>query len=160
MVVRIVSALVLVAAIQNGLAAQQKVETAKVGDIVQITMSGDLAKEFAQRLGAKPQVVTADGLEMQTSATVVQQLDGGRLRIEHQSHVIDERKPSRLITLTGNVDSTRITTHVTPKGSLVYSSPGATPVKTTDDMKSLRLELSSLKGLKLRTWTLAEEISQ
>jgi hypothetical protein len=68
-----------------------------------------------------------------------------------------------LITLTGIVDPKRIKFHVVPKNTPVYSSPkdeqnGVKPELTPKDHNEYRLDLSDLKGLKLQTWELKEEI--
>ena len=74
--------------------------------------------------------------------------------------MLKNEKPIRLITLAGKVDAHKITTDITPKGSKVYSSPEAEPTFTTEDYLNRRLELTELKGFKLRTWTLAEELGE
>lgn len=158
MVIRILAALALVLAIGNGLFAQQNHSTAKVGDHLTIQMTGDLAKEYAQRTGSLRGNGAPDGLQIETSATIAQQLNDGRIRIEHTSHLNREGGTTRLVTLTATVDPTRITTAVTPKGTPVYAFPGAEPKLTSEVTKTLRLKLSNLHGLKLRTWTLSEEI--
>jgi hypothetical protein len=155
---RALAALTLVVVIGNGLLAQQNDATAKVGDHLFIQMTGDLAKEYAQRSGSLRINEVPDGLQIETSATIAQKLNDGRIRIEHTSHLNREGGTTRLVTLTATVDPTNITTDVTPKGTPVFASPGAKGKRTTEDTKTLRLKLSDLKGLKLRTWTLSEEI--
>jgi hypothetical protein len=158
--IRILAALTLFFVTGNGLLAQQNDDTARIGGHLAVRMTGDLAKEFAQRTGLLGKNDAPDGLQIETIATIEQQLDDGRVRIEHSSHVNREGKTSRLVTLTGTVDPTAITTDITPKGTSVYASPRAKPVLTTEETKMLRLKLSDLKGLKLRTWTLFEEIGE
>ena len=159
MVVRILAALTLVLGIGNGLYAQQNHPTAKVGDHLAFRMTGDLAKQFAQRTGSLRGNEASDGFQIETIATVAQQLNDGRLRIEHTSSVNRDGGTTRLVTLAATVDPTKITTDITPKGTPVYASPGAEPKLTTEIAKTLRLTLSDFKGLKLRVWTLSEEIS-
>jgi hypothetical protein len=158
MVTRIAVVLALIAGMQSELAAQEKGEGVKAGDVIHIKMTGDLAKEYAVRMGTPPEVVAKNGLAVQTIVTVVERLPGGQLRIERHLPINSEGKPARLLTLTGTVDSTKVTTDITPKGTLVSRSPGELPVETTEEVTNLRLELTSLKGLRLRTWTLAEDI--
>lgn len=100
----------------------------------------------------------SDGLEIKTSARVAQQLSDGRLRVEHTSQINREGETTRIVTLTGTIDSTFIATDITPNGTPIYASPGAEPQLTTEATTMLRLTLSDIKGLKLRAWTLSEEI--
>ncbi len=125
-------------------------------------MTGDLAKEYARRTGS-PTGDAPDGLAIETIATIEQQVGDGRIRIEHSSPINTDGKLVRLLTLTATVDSTTVTTEVTPQGTLIYASPadhkkGTKPKLTTKETKTRRLQLSGLKGLKLRTWTISEEI--
>ena len=164
MLARTLAALTALAVLGNGpLFAQQHVTSAKVGDHLVIRMTGDLAREYAQRTGSLGETKAPAGLEIETHATIAQTLDNGRIRIEHSSHIKHDSKQDRLVTLTATVDRTKLTTNATRKGTPVYASPaahrnGTKPRLTTEDTKMLRLQLSELKGLKLRTWTLAEEI--
>jgi hypothetical protein len=158
---RAFAALVVISSIGCDLFAQQKKTTPGVGDHLVITMTGDLAKEYARRIGSRGQDLP--GLEIETTATIAQQFGDGRVRIEHSSPVSRDGKLTRLVTLTGIVDSTKVETTVIPKGTPVYASPGdhkagTKPNLTPDATTTRRLQLSDLKGLKLRTWTLAEEI--
>lgn len=158
MVLRILAALTLILGIGNGLYAQQSHATAKVGDHLAIRMTGDLAKEYAQRTGSLRGNQAPTGFQIEISATIAQHLTDGRIRIEHTSHINRDGGTTRLVALTATVDPTKITKDITPKGAPVYASPGAEPKLTTEITKTLRLKLSDLKGLKLRTWTLSEEI--
>lgn len=158
--VRVLAALALVVVIGSDLFAQQKISTAKVGDLIAIKMTGELAKEYARRTGSLEANEIPDGLEIETMATIAQQFDDGRIRIEHSSQIKTKGKAIRLVTLTATVDSSKVATDVTPKGTPISASPGAKPSLTTADTKTLRLKLSDLKGLKLRTWMLSEEIGE
>jgi hypothetical protein len=160
---RAFAALVVISSIGCELFAQQKDTIPRVGDHVVIKMTGDLAKEYARRTGSLAQFPL--GLEIETTATIAQQFGDGRVRIEHSSHVRREGKLTRLVTLTGIIDSTKVETNVIPKGTSIYASPGdhkagTKPKLTPEETKTRRLQLSDLKGLKLRTWTLAEEIGE
>jgi len=162
---RTLTALVVVAVMGNGLFAQEGNPSAKVGDHLFIRMTGDLAKEYARRIGLPLGNQAPAGLKIETSATIAQTLGNGRIRIEHSSRIKRDGKQDRLITLTATVDPTKITTHVTHKGTPVYASPadhknGTKPALTKGDTKTLRLQLSTLKGLKLCTWALTEEIGE
>jgi hypothetical protein len=157
MVVRLFAALIIVV-MGNELLAQQNDATARVGDVILIKMTGDVARDYARRIGSLPEIAERNGLEIQTTAMIAQQLDGGRFRIEHYANVNHEGKTVRLVTLTGIVDPAKITSAVTAKGTSVSASPQAKPVLITEDMKTFRLELSDLKEVKLRTWTMVEEI--
>jgi len=139
--------------------AQEADSGAKVGDIVNVKLTGDLAKEMAKRISRLPEGRPLDGLQIQLAAAVRNVSPDGSIYIEYL-HVTRDEKPMRLITLGGKVDPGKITTDVTPKGSKIYSSPEAEPTFTTEDYLNRRLELTDLKGFKLRTWTLAEELGE
>lgn len=161
MVLRMLAAVAIVAMAGNVALAQQNDTPANAGyRHLSIEMTGELAKEYARRTGAPNGNELPDGLQIQISGTLAQQLDNGQLRIEHTSHLIREDGLTRLVTLTATVDPQEITTHVTPKGTAVSASPIAESVPTTEETKTRRLKLSSLKNVKLRTWTLSEEIGE
>jgi hypothetical protein len=155
---RTLVALAALALIGNvSLFAKQNTST-KVGQHLVLQMTGDLAVEYAKCTGSINKDNVPPGLEIETTATIVQQLEDGLIRVEHTSHIVRDGEPDRLVTLTSTVDSTKLTTDVTPKGTEVYASPGAKPTRTTTETQTLRLSLSDLQALKLRTWTLAEEL--
>jgi len=154
MLVRTLTALVVVTVVGNSLFAHEDDTSANVGDHLFIRMTGDLAKEYSRHTGLLRNNEAPAGLRIEISATIVRELDNGRIRIEHSSLIKRDGKQARLITLTAEI---------TPKGTPIYASPaahkkGTKPKLTTRDSNMLRLQLSDLKGLKLRTWTLAEEI--
>jgi hypothetical protein len=152
-------AAVLVALTSTSLIAQQPDSVAKVGDIVTITVTGDLARDVAKRISALPEDRPLDGLEVQLAAVVRDVSLDGTLYIEYWQMMRDE-KPIRLMTLAGKVNPQKLTTDITPKGSKIYSSPEAEPTFTTEDCLNRRLKLADLKGFKLLTWTLAEELGE
>jgi hypothetical protein len=83
--------------------------------------------------------------------------------IDHSTPIDLDKKPQRLLTLTVIVDVTRFVTNVVPKNTPVYDSPadhrnGVTPILLQNEQRTNVLELSDLKGLKLRTWELTDEI--
>lgn len=163
MLARTLAALAVVAVIENGLWAQQRDDAAKVGDHLVIRMTGDLAKQYTRCTGSLQENEAPAGLAIETIATIAQKLDDGRIRIEHSSRIKGNGNQARLVTLTATIDSAKVTTDVTPKGTPIYASPaahksGTKPAMTSEDTKILRLQLSELKGLKLCMWTLAEEI--
>jgi hypothetical protein len=161
MLVRTIATLAVLALLGNSLTAQEHTTSLCVGDHLVIEMTGDVAKEYARRCGDASSA-SLEGLHISTTATIAQKLDDGRIRIEHFSNIKREGNQARLVTLTGTVESAKITIDVTPKGTPVYASPidqknHKKPTLTTQDTQTPRLQLSNLKGLKLRTWTLAEE---
>ena len=163
MLFRTLAALVVFAVIGNRLPAQEDNVTINAGDQLVISMTGDLAKEYARLTCSQRGVVQSEGLQVQMFATIVQKLDRGRYRIEYSSHIIKvDGNPSRLVTLAAVVDATQIKSEAIPRNTPTYSSPadiqkGVKPTLTQKDQKLLRVDLSDLKNLKLRTWTLAEE---
>ena len=163
MAMRTIAIIALVAGIGSILWGQENYTTIDVGGHLVIRMTGDLAKEYTRRTSARKSDADSAGLEIHTTATVVQNLDDGRIRIEHSSPIRIDNKTSRLITLTGIVDPKRVKCIVVPKNTPVYSSPkdaqdGVKPGLTPKDYNEYRLDLPDLKGLKLQTWELKEEI--
>jgi hypothetical protein len=124
-----------------------------------IKMTGDLAKEYAKRALPRPEDALREGLRVELAATVDHILPEGEILIRY-FHIQQEEKPARLVLLTGKIDSRKITTDITPKGTTVFSAPGAEPNVTKEDYKNLRLELSDWKGFKLRIWSLIDEMGE
>jgi hypothetical protein len=150
---------VLLALMPTSLLAQQADSVAKIGDMVIIEVTGDLAKDVAKRLSKLPEGRPLDGLKIQMAAHVRNVSPDGTLYVEYLQMMRDE-KPVRLMTLAGNVDPRKITTDITPKGTQVFDKPEGEPKFTTEDYLNRRLALTDLKGFKLRTWTLAEELGE
>jgi len=162
---RIFAVLLVATVVGNGPLLAKESSSAKVGDHLFVQLTGDLAIKYAQYCGILQKNEAPAGLDVQTTATVAQTLENGRIRIEHWAPIKRDGKQDRLLTLTATVDPANITTDVTRKGTPVYASPaahknGAKPSLTTEDADVLRLQLSGLKGVKLRTWTLADEIGE
>ena len=158
MLTRTLVAVAALAVVGNGSLLAQKNTPTKVGEPLALQMTGNLAVEYAKRVGAIDKDKVPPGLEVSTTATVAQNLKDGRIRIEHTSNIVRNGEPLRLVTLTATVDATKLKRDVTPKGTEVYASPGAEPIQSTKDVQTLRLTLSDLKSMKLRTWTLTEEL--
>ncbi|MBC8872776.1 MAG: hypothetical protein H8E44_25365 [Planctomycetes bacterium] len=162
---RTTAALVFVALAGTALGGQENRSDVNGGDHIVIRMTGDLARAYARRIDPSRQNEVPAGVQISTTATVAQKIGDGRVRIEHFSHIKRNGNVTRLVSLTATVDVTKIVTDVTPENTPVYRSPadhgnGVKPTLTRRDQKTCRLELSELKGLKLRTWTLAEEIGE
>ncbi len=157
---RTLAIVVALALLGNGSSLAQQHTSAKVGEPLVIRMTGDLAVEYAKRIESIDKAKVQPGLEVSATARIAAVLKDGRYRVEHTSHIVRDGEPDRLVTLSATVDSTKLTTDVTPKGTEVYASPGARSTRTTEKTQTLRLTLSELQSLKLRTWTLAEEIGE
>jgi TRAP-type mannitol/chloroaromatic compound transport system substrate-binding protein len=141
--------------------AQVRDKTIMEGDQIAVSMTGDLAKEYAKATGVVRDIKQVDGLTIKTMATVEQRLTNGQIRIEHSSQVNQVGKTPRLVTLTATIATSKVTSEVTPTGTKVFASPGSKDKGiTTNQSEMLRTSLSDLKGLKLRTWTLATEVGQ
>jgi hypothetical protein len=160
MMTRVFVVLMLAVGIGNHLFAQQKDSAVKVDNLVVVTMTGDVAREYARRTESLGANDSSKGLEIQTVASIAQRFDDGRIRIEHSSGIKTDGKTTRLVTLTATVDPSKVVTTVTSKGTMLYASPGAKPFPTTEETKGLEITLSDLKGLKLRTWILSDEIGE
>lgn len=160
MTIRAIAVLAIVSLCGTELLAEQNVPGN--GERIVLQLSGDLAKEYGRRTGASQNVLNDPGLRIEIVATVVQALANGQVRIEHSCPVGENGKLTRLITLTATVSPDKITSSETPKGTIVFASPGnRTPQTVTVAASStFRVELSHLKGITLRTWSLVEEIGE
>lgn len=176
--IRIFAAFVLVGAMGTILLAKEKDATIQVGDSLIVELSGDVAMAFSRATNLVPNGGPESGLTISTSATVLRKDEAGRLHFRVYQDVKVQGKPPRLVTLTGAVEPSQIESRVTPANTPVYSAPpspesalptGARkrvayanpqPVLTKEASTQFELKLSELKGLKLRTWTLAEEIGK
>ncbi len=126
-------------------------------------MTGKLAAEYGKLAGSIDGDRIPDGLNISTTAIVAQHLGDGRIRIEHTMPVMRDGAPIRLVTLTATVDATAVKTSDIPAGTATYTSPGEhrtgeKPTFTKDATKQFTLKLADLTGVKLRSWTLANEI--
>lgn len=166
MFMRTFAALILVLGIGNGLHAQLKSTTANVGDHLEIRMSGDLARKYVRSIfpSLKDDYLVNNGTLgsiVIVRAAITQQLDDGRIRIEHTSPLPLGLKKKRLVTLTATITPAEIGTKVTPKGTLVRAIGSLEELRpTTESTETLELRLSDLSKVKLRSWTLAEETGE
>lgn len=130
----------------------------KVGDHLDLHLTGDLAKEYAHRTGSPIPADPRARLQIQVSAVIAQELDDGRLRIEHTSRMLREGEDIRRVTLTAIVGRQEIAEIITPGGTALYDSPGAELKSRTDkETRGSRIELSDPDDVKLQTWKLVEE---
>lgn len=176
MVIRTFASFALGLLLANGLSAQQPELSAKAGTHVVITMTGELAKEYAKKTGSYADGKFPPGLRIQTIAVIDDVTEDGKLRIEHTATVGPREvvktggsepqayrlkgSPTQLVTLTGTIDPRRMTTQVAPVGTLQSKDPNSKPEPSIAESKTLSLELPDLKGLKLRTWNLSEETGE
>jgi hypothetical protein len=147
------------------LLAEPPLPVPKVGDQVSITMTGDLANEFQRCItGSQQDQPSVSGLSIQTTGTITQALDGGRFRIDNFSPVQAKEKPIRLVTFSTIVAAPTLKTSLIPTPAIVFASPASPPVvvpaKSRQEQKNVQLHLSELKGVKIRTWKLDEEIDK
>jgi hypothetical protein len=146
----------LFALVTSSLLAEQNDSVLKAGDMILVSITGEAAKEFSKRHSGSADNGPQADIHVQLSAHVDHVFEDGAIWIEY-SLIMRDKKPVRLVTLTGKVDPKRITTDITPKGTKLYSAPGAEPRMTTEDHTNRRLELPDLKGFKVRVWHLVEE---
>ena len=127
------------------------------GDKVFLRMRGDLASEYAKAMSGQASHI----VQVEVGAIVAQSLPDGRLRIEHSSPSLQREGEARLVTLSATVMPSMITSEITAEGTTVYAAPGSkVSTVTTKPTETLRVTLSNLKGVKLRTWKLASEIGE
>lgn len=157
MSIRIAALLLLALPFSQIAQAQDKEPSPTVGEQIIIRMTEKLAKEYAKCTGASKRAIESDGLVIEISGTVAQQLDNGKVRITHTSQVVRGKASTRLVTLTTIVDATKLTTDTMPKGTESYESPDAKPSSTKAESTTHRISLDNLSGSKLSTWVLFEE---
>src|SRR6187200_3061834 len=139
-----IATLLVALLLTTSLLALQPDPVTKVGDMVTVSVTGDLARDVATRLFKLPERRPLDGLKVGFVTHVREVSPDGTLYIEY-IHIFRDEKPLRLTTFAGKVDPRRITTDITPKGSKVYNSPDAEPTLTKEDYLNRRLELIDLK---------------
>ncbi|MEZ6074091.1 MAG: hypothetical protein R3C59_16875 [Planctomycetaceae bacterium] len=152
-------------ALTHGVVLGQQNKTDDAARFVVLEMTGRLAAEYGKLAGSIDGDRIPNGLHISTTAIVAQRLDDGRIRIEHTMPVMQDGAPIRLVTLTATVDATAVKTIAVPGGIATYTSPGAhksgeKPTLTKDATKQVAVELADLKGVKLRSWTLANEVGE
>ena len=176
MLVRSLSIFLLGVLLARGLLAQQHGTTVKPGSSVFVTMTGELAKEYAKRTGLYADGKFPSGFRVETIAVIEQVLNDGQLLIEHSVEVGPRElvkssgsepksnrltgSPTKLLTLSGTIDTKRVKAESLPVATLQSNDPNSKPESSIAESGSLRLELADLKGLRLRIWTLSEEIGQ
>ncbi|MBX3448087.1 MAG: hypothetical protein KF777_00925 [Planctomycetaceae bacterium] len=160
MTIRAIAVLAIISLCGTDLLAKQNVPGN--GERIVLQLSGNLAKEYGRRTGASQNVLNDPGLRIEIVATVVLALADGQVRIEHSCPVGENGKLARLITLMATVSPDKITSSETPSGTIVFASPGdgASQTLTVAASRIFRTELSDLKGVTLRTWSLVEEIGK
>ncbi len=162
--------------IANGPSVGQNNSSFKVGNLVVINMSGELAKEYMRQTASNIDREFSPGLVVSALAVIDEVLEDGKLRIEHTNYVSPMEpipslglepksyrptgSPTHLVTLTGTIDPQRITTDVSPEGTLQSKDPNSKSEPSVAEVRTLRIDLPDLKGLKLRTWTLTDEAGE
>ena len=148
-------ALAALAVLTPALFANPNGKSIKTGDEVAITLTGDAAQKYAERIMPR---APAD-LELSVMGTVTRIGADGRARIEHSASVKRAGQVDRLVTLVAEIDEGQLAPRTIPAGTPVFSSPvDSEPTSTKENAEILTLQISDMKGVKLRIWTLAEEI--
>lgn len=154
MMIRLAAGLACTLMLENSLQAHDRSPTAEVGDLVAIELTGDLASEYARRIGFRREEDPPLSLQTKITARIAQRLRNGRFRIEHVASVTAGGGKIQLVTLTVIVNREELATTIRGNRSAIFTS-------VTDEYRSTRshaLKLCDFKGLRLRTWNLAEEI--
>jgi hypothetical protein len=158
--------------------AEERPVTAKVGDTVIVSMTGDVAKEYV-RLNHRASI-EAKEVNVETTAVIAQKLDDGRFRIEHFSQTQEKGKPPCLVSFSTIIDAAQIervigvefiidhgidevhgkNVEFVPEDTAVSSSPSeVVKVKFTEAVRiNFRVSLSNVEGVTLRSWKLDEEV--
>ena len=154
-------ALLVFASSVTGFANAQEPET--IHGLVVLELSGDLAAEYGKLTGVVKGDQVPKGLSISTTAIVAQHLEGKKVRIEHACPIIKHGAKTQLVTLTATVEKTAIKSTKIPAATKIYRAPDAAqsdeqPKVTEKESNQLSLALSSLAGVKLRSWKLDSEI--
>ncbi len=139
---------------------QNVINAANVGDAIIIRMTGALAKEYAKRHG-HPAPNDRQQFSIEVPARISQSFDGQYL-VDHSSPVNSSNRRRRMITLSAIIDLNRVDGKSPPRG-LIDRSPDdrknvVVPTIGHKGQTTKVVELSVLKGIKLQTWELTEEI--
>lgn len=134
------------------------------GATVGVELSGEVATEFARMCG---QTRSKDIKKISTSGTIVQKFDADKYRLVVSQSIVNSDKTECLVTITAIIDSHNIDSQVTPKGTPIFVAPVATADKkavpatlTSHETKWTLVKLTELKGVKVRMWTISEEVGQ
>lgn len=125
----------------------------KVGSLVFLKMTGDIAREYARETGQlRHDETPSEAMEIETTAEVTQRLSDGRLRIEHLSPPRVVFTDNRYTMLLATVEPSAISRETTPRGTVVSSSPDAAiESMTNQDLQTFRLTLSNLDDVVMRS---------
>jgi hypothetical protein len=141
--------------------AQLETRPPAVGDTVFIGMRGEAARAYFAAI-SRPEPRGGDGT-VEMPATIKARDSDGKYRIENETPLQTADKP-RMVTVTAIVSPADITADVTPKGTLVAADPvsyqNGNRVRTIADARNLRIELTDLHNVKLRTWELVKEVGK
>ena len=161
MFARSIAGLVIALLVSGTAAAEEHAKRFRVGDLIDLSMTGEVAAEYSRLAGTLGPVGTLRaGLKISTSARVSQVLENGHYRVEASTlHSKDQDKP-RLLTLAATIDPGRIDSQTVRSKGWIYPSPNDLDngVYVDQETEQHRVELSSLKDVKLRLWSLSEEV--
>jgi hypothetical protein len=138
-----------------------------VGQMITLRITGELAVEYARLSGFKLKGVDDKSFFIEATATVAQELEDGRLRLEHSTPILQREEQPRLLTLSATIDVKQIEREKSKAGP-VYRAPfphrpgdelpqGVARTSGERDDSGARVILSDLKDVKLRKWYIAEE---
>ena len=109
----------------SDLFAEAHHKAARVGDLLVVNMTGDVAKEYAMRTGMPKQEKPGrwKDINFNDSNRLAQYRADGKYRIECSSTVANKENPPRMLMLTAIVDPKQFKSETTPKNTPVYASP-------------------------------------
>ncbi|TWU11436.1 hypothetical protein CA54_02430 [Symmachiella macrocystis] len=130
-----------------------------VGANVILEITGDVAKHY-HRLQTR-QSSTPSGIQISTSAQVVQKLKTGQYRLEHSLTINTKSDAPRMVTLTALVNADAIKHRIVPANTEIRASPSdPKPVKTRKQTTWSVVKLDDLKGVKIRGWKLDHKVGE
>jgi hypothetical protein len=136
--------------------------------VLLLSLSGDLAEEYAQIVGSVAGIKTRAVRDISTTAFIAERLENNRLRIEHTTQFSGQGTPDRLVTLSATIDASQVKSLVRTvyEGSFSFADPtgeyatGESPAVKARHLSVPLLSLTDLTGVQLRSWTLESEVGE
>lgn len=136
-----------------------KIGDVAIGDVVTVSLEPEVAATWFRMLGDDERIKEGVGVALPAIVTYVHK--DGRFCFDLSSTNETEEGETRLVTInvTLSYNDPAIKLFRKPAGTLVYRSPNdPQPVASEKESKSVSVSLAKMTDLKIRCWTLAEEI--
>lgn len=134
--------------------AQERTREIKAGDILVLSLNGDLAIEYGKLNKSVNETDSTVGLGIEVIA-VAERIENERVKLRSEGLTKREGQKDRLVILTAEIDRKRFESTFSPKGTVSYSSPAELKSggkASTKDSHGFKLKLSEPKDVSLRAW--------